>query len=387
MASKIENTEYLGYSNADSNDVNLSEKTTQLARKPSADGLTQGQPQVPTSSLSDVHAAHGAPSFQRATPKGLDYPASLRISHERNHSSNDLPSHPSGVNDKPRDIVGHHGKLVAPDVSPEKEIARSEDERLVELERKLAAVLATQTERDRPIAQLTDELAQNSVNATEEKRPAGLEQREMQAKLDEMLLSRGYVLQKASRAIEANKQSQQELVEVRAELEAMTSELAAVHLRDTDVENGWAKGKAAEADTSRAQIAAGLVNTDEVTRRLMERTGALEAKLESPRKWNKNSFEMMECRNETPASQSHTPSNSEPERPNQQPDYLRILQDQFDERGRVYGHRYSYTEDASARNSEFLESSVNTDSKHYSGRRSLETASHSLLDVLLHSSN
>ena len=197
MASKIENTEYLGYSNADSNDVNLSEKTTQLARKPSADGLTQGQPQVPTSSLSDVHAAHGAPSFQRATPKGLDYPASLRISHERNHSSNDLPSHPSGVNDKPRDIVGHHGKLVAPDVSPEKEIARSEDERLVELERKLAAVLATQTERDRPIAQLTDELAQNSVNATEEKKRAGLEQRQIQAKLDELLLSHDH-------AIEAN---------------------------------------------------------------------------------------------------------------------------------------------------------------------------------------
>ncbi len=89
----------------------------------------------------------------------------------------------------------------------------------------------------------------------------------------------------------------------------------------------------------------------------------------------------------TPASQSHTPSNSEPERPNQQPDYLRILQDQFGETGRDHGHRYSYTEDASARNSELLESSVNTDSKYYSGRRSLETASHSLLDVLLHSSN
>ena len=298
MASKIENAELLNYSKADFKDVNPSEKTTQLARKSSAGGLTQGQPQERTSSLSDAHAAHGAPSFQRATPEGLDHPASLRITHERTLSSNNLRLQPSGVNDKPGDIAGHHAKLVAPDVSPEKEIARSEDERLVELERKLAAVLATQTERDRPIAQLTDELAQNSVNATEEKRPAGLEQREMQAKLDEMLLSRGYVLQKASRAIEANKQSQQELVEVRAELEAMTSELAAVHLRDTDVENGWAKGKAAEADTSRAQIAAGLVNTDEVTRRLMERMGALEAKLESPRKWNEKRFEMMECRNE-----------------------------------------------------------------------------------------
>ncbi len=89
----------------------------------------------------------------------------------------------------------------------------------------------------------------------------------------------------------------------------------------------------------------------------------------------------------TPAYQSYTPSNSEPERLNQQPDYLRILQDKFGGPGRDHGHRYSNTEDASARNSNFLESSVNTDNKSYSGRRSLETASHCLLDVLLHSSN
>jgi len=77
------------------------------------------------------------------------------------------------VNDKPRDIakekddsegsMGDHAKLVAPDVSPEKEISRLEHERLVELERKLSAMLAAQTERDRRMAQLTDELAQNSV--------------------------------------------------------------------------------------------------------------------------------------------------------------------------------------------------------------------------------
>ncbi len=51
---------------------------------------------------------------------------------------------PPGVNDKPRDIAedddsegstGHHAKLVAPEVSPEKDIARLEDERLVEVER------------------------------------------------------------------------------------------------------------------------------------------------------------------------------------------------------------------------------------------------------------
>ncbi len=197
MASKIENAELLNYSKADFKDVNPSEKTTQLARKSSAGGLTQGQPQERTSSLSDAHAAHGAPSFQRATPEGLDHPASLRITHERTLSSNNLRLQPSGVNDKPGDIAGHHAKLVAPDVSPEKEIARLEHERLVELGRKLSAVLAAQSERDRRIAQLTDELAQNSVNATEEKKRAGLEQRQIQAKLDELLLSHDH-------AIEAN---------------------------------------------------------------------------------------------------------------------------------------------------------------------------------------
>src|SRR6266436_8893897 len=109
MASKVENAEQLDYSKPDSNDVNPSERTTQLARKSSAGPLTQGQPQVRTSSSSDAHAAHRSPSFQRATPEELD-PASPQITHER----------------------------------------------LVELERKLSAMLAeqsamlaTQTERDR----------------------------------------------------------------------------------------------------------------------------------------------------------------------------------------------------------------------------------------------
>ncbi len=67
--------------------------------------LTQGQSQERISSLSDVHAAHGAPSFQRATREELDRSTSPRITHEQNPSSNDLPSQPSGVNDKPRDIA------------------------------------------------------------------------------------------------------------------------------------------------------------------------------------------------------------------------------------------------------------------------------------------
>jgi len=75
-------------------------------------------------------------------------------------------------------------------------------------------MLAAQTERDRRIAQLTDELAHNSA------------------------------LLKQS---EAN--AQREHAEVRGELEARKSELAALHLRLKDAESGWAKSKA-EAGTS-----------------------------------------------------------------------------------------------------------------------------------------
>src|SRR6266478_4078833 len=323
MASKVENAEQLDYSKPDSNDVNPSEKTTQLARKSSAGRLTQGQPQERTSSSLDAHAVHGAPSFQRATPEGLDHPASPQINHKRSPSSNDLPSQPPGVNDKPRDIAeeeddsegstGHHAKLVAPDISPEKDIARLEHERLVEVERKLSAMLAAQTERDQRMAQLTDELAQNSAllkqaeaKAVEGKKRAELELRELQAKLDKLVLSCDHALEQAqnalqatSRTAEANERSQRELAEVRAELEASKFELATVHLRPKDAESGWAKHKA-DTDTLGANTAANFVNTDEdgVTRRLMERMRAIEAKIASPRLWNEKGFEMMECTNE-----------------------------------------------------------------------------------------
>ena len=202
---------------------------------------------------------------------------------------------------------------VNPDISPGKEIARLEHERLVELERKMSVMLAAQTERDRRNTQLTDELAQKSAllkqaeaNAVEAKKRAGLELRELQAKLDKLVLSRNHALEQAqsalqatSRTTEANERSQRELAEVRAELEARVSELAAVRPRLKDAESGWAKSKG-EADTSRAKTDANVVNTDEdgVTRRLMERVRALEAKMASPRVWNEKSFEMMECTNE-----------------------------------------------------------------------------------------
>ncbi len=214
--------------------------TTQPTRKSSAGPTTQGQRQERTASSSDAHGAHGTPS--------------PRITHER----------------------------------------------FVEVERKVSAILAAQTERDQGIAQLTDELAQNSALLRQSETI-----RELQAKLDKLVLSRGHALEQAqsalqnatSRAAEANERSQRELAEVRAELEASKSELAAVHLRFKDAECGWAKSKA-EADTLRAQIATtSLVNTDEVTRRLVERMRATEAEIASLR-GNEKSIEMLECRNE-----------------------------------------------------------------------------------------
>ncbi len=180
------------------------------------------------------------------------------------------------------------------------------------LERKLSAMLATQTERDQRMAQLTDEFAQNSAllkqaeaNAVEGKKRTGLEQRELQAKVDKLVLSCDHALEQAqsalqatSRTAEANEWSQRELAEVRAELEASKCELATVHLRPKYAESGWAKNKA-EADTSGVKTAANLVNTDEdgVIHRLTERMRTMEAEIASLR-GNEKSFEMMECRNE-----------------------------------------------------------------------------------------
>jgi hypothetical protein len=223
-----------------------------------------------------------------------------------------------------------------------------EDGRLIELERQLLETLVAKTERDQRIAELTDKLALKSVlleqteaNSTEERKRAGLELRELQAKLDESLLSRDHALeqaeanaaeakkraglelrelqakldesllsrdhpreqaqsalQKASCAADANEQSQREPTEMRAELEASKSELAALRLRLADAENGCAESKT-EADTYRNQTATGLVNTDEdrVVHRLMERMQVMEAEIASLR-GNEKSFERMECRNE-----------------------------------------------------------------------------------------
>ena len=252
-------------------------------------------------------------------------PSSLQTTRERNLSLNGLPSRPTGANG-PKRVPGedydgegsteHPLKHVAPVSPSRKEIARlgDGDGRLIQLERQLSETLVAKTERDRRIAQLSDELAVTSAlleQAGEEKRRAGLEQRELQAKLDESLLSREQALeqarsalQKAFRAAEASERNQTacerretELAEMRAELEGKKSELDAVRLRLADAEDGWAKSKA-EANTLRAQTTAGPVNVntdvDRVMHRFMER---MRAELD-PRQRDEKSIGEMECNNE-----------------------------------------------------------------------------------------
>jgi len=205
----------------------------------------------------------------------------------------------------------------------EGEVVRLEHERLADLEWQLSALLAAQIERDRRIVQLTDDLALKSAlleeserNATQAKKRAGLELRELQARLDESLLSRDRALEQAQSALQkatscaadaddrsqpAYKQigrNETELAEVRAELEGKKSELEAVRLRLSDAENGWSKSRS-EAEKMRTLTAAGSdsVDEDRFARRIMQRMRAMEAEIESLR-GNEKSFEMMECTNE-----------------------------------------------------------------------------------------
>ena len=314
----FENTERLNSPKPDSDAVDPNEKTTQLVRKSSASPLSRGQPHQPSSSSSDAYSARDASPFQKATPEELEHATSQQIARERNPSLNGLPSQPTGVDDKPRYIPQEDdnsessterlAKLVGSNTSSGKEVARLEHERNADLERQLSETLA---ERDQQISQLTNQLMEKSTllemaeaNAAEAKKRAGLEQRKLQAKLDELMLSRDQALEQAQSALQkANERSQRELAEVRAKLEARESELAAVRSRITDAEESWAKSEAAEAGTSRARAgspaAAGPINMDmdRVMWRLMERLRSVEAEVASLR-GNEKSIEEMECRNE-----------------------------------------------------------------------------------------
>jgi len=173
--------------------------------------------------------------------------------------------------------------------------AAEERERAGQELRELQAKLDKSLSRDH-------ELEQAEANAAKERERAGLE---LQAKLDESLLSCDHALeqaetalQKASYVAEVNQQSQRELAEMRAELEAKMSESArALRLRLAAMD-GCAQSKA-EADTYRAQTATGLVNTDveRVMHRLLDRMRAMEAEVSSLL-GNEKSIESMECCNE-----------------------------------------------------------------------------------------
>ena len=251
----------------------------------------------------------------------------MQITRDRIPVPNDLPWVLPGMNDRPRRVskeddnnegsTENHAKLVTPDSSSEKEVARLEHKRITDLERQLSEMLAAQTERDRHIAWLTDQLAQKSAlleqaeaNVAEAKNHARMELRELQANRDKHLRALEQAqsaLQKAtSRAARADERSQPacehetELAELRAELEGKKSELEAVRLRLTDAENRCAKSNA-DADALRAgtQATAGLVNmdVDRVMRKLLERVRAVEAEMASLR-GNEKIIESMECRNE-----------------------------------------------------------------------------------------
>jgi hypothetical protein len=288
--SKIENTEHIKYPETDPNAVSPIKKTTQLAWKSSAGSPTQEQPQHSSSSSSE---AHSASLLRKATPAVLGGPASPQIIHE---------------GDVSEASIGYHANFAAPYSYSEGDVAR------LELERQLSVSLPTQAERDLRVVQLTDELALKSAlleraeaNASEASKRTGLELREHADRLlTSMQSSRVKQRDVEPRGMQAKplsrdqqiEQYEKELANVRVKLEARDSELEAVRLRLADAEKGWIKSKA-EADTLRAQIAAGFVNRDEdqVIRRLMERVRDIEAQMASMR-WNDKNIEAMECRNE-----------------------------------------------------------------------------------------
>ena len=296
--------------NHDPNAVEPSEKTTQLPWKSSTGSWTPEHPHRPTSTSLDAYGARRDYHFQKATPDEFGRTTPPRMTHERYPTSKSLPSQPPCV-----------------DVSSEGEVApfaRSEQERLLELEQQLSATLAAQSERDHRLAQLTDEFAWKSALleraeaiAVEATKRAGLEPREqvdrllaqtspraehadaelveMQAKLDELELSRDQHVHALEQQIG---QYETKLAEVHAELEASKFELEAVRFQHMDGKNRCAKSKA-EADTLPSMTMSGLASTDEdqITRVLVERIRAMEAEIASLR-WSEKDWDDMPTRNE-----------------------------------------------------------------------------------------
>ena len=140
------------------------------------------------------------------------------------------------------------------------------------------------TDRDQHIFELTNELVKKSAlleqveaNAAEAKKRAVLELHELQAKLDNSVLSRNHALehaqttlQMASRATEANERSQREFAEKRADLEAKNSDLGAVRLQLADAESKKEK-EVARLEHERLELERQLeANAEKAKKRLRE---------------------------------------------------------------------------------------------------------------------
>lgn len=239
-ATKTENAEHIKYPGQERNSIDSNGKITQLARWSPSVPPIQEPPQHSTSSSDEEDVGEGP--------------------------------------------MRYHVKFAAPRSSSEGEVARLEHERLMQLERQLLVSLAAQKERDQRIVQLTDELAlktslleQAEANAAER---AGLELHDqVNRPLTQLSIAGQSGLLVEGLPPSRNQQIGQyekKLANVRTSLEAKESELEVIRSRLTDAEEGWSKSRA-EADTLRAQIAAGLASADEdrVVSRLTERMRAM----------------------------------------------------------------------------------------------------------------
>ena len=263
-ALQVENTEDIKYSELEGNAVYTNEKTTQLAWKPSTGLPTRDRKSSWTSSLE----THYAPRLQNSPPAVSGGQGSLQITHERTPGPYGRPFEFAftGVNSKPKRVsedyvneysTEYRANFAAPYTSSEGEVTR------LELERQRSTSLAAQTERDRRIALLTEELTLKSAqleqvkaNAAEAARRAELERREH---ADQLLLQTSQVEQRGAELVYVQAelrntedqldelvvsrhqqvgQYEKELTNVRAKLEAKESELETVRLRLVDAEKG-----------------------------------------------------------------------------------------------------------------------------------------------------
>jgi hypothetical protein len=241
---EFENAEHIKYPNPVPNDVKLSEETTQLARKSSA-----------------------------------RHPAQKEDSDSEGSAEN-------------------RAKFAVHDSSFEGDVQ-------LKIERQLSAPLAAQSGRDQRPKQVTDEVREHTDQLRAQMEQKDAELVDMRAKLEKSLLSHRscdqqvraleQALQKAtSRTAEANERSQRAYEQIGK----YETELAAVRLRLTDAENGWAKSKR-EADALRARTTAGLASTNEDrnTRWSLQRDRAMDA--ESASLWsNDKNSEVIQFRNE-----------------------------------------------------------------------------------------